>query len=196
MASRVPDPEAPQARRGWIRRVVLVVVALAAAAALYWSGAFDDPERAVAVVRDAGLLGALAYLAAFSFLQPLGVSGHVFGVAAAAIWGGPMAFGLALTGAVGSACVSFGYARYVAYDWVQARIPARFRRYETWIVERGLLGMVLVRLLTFTTIPVQLAMGTLRVRFGTMVLGTAIGFAPTVAIDVFLGGRLWDWLVH
>jgi hypothetical protein len=27
------------------------------------------------------------------------------------------------------------------------------------------------------------------------VLGTAIGFTPAVAIDVFLGGELWSWLV-
>ncbi|MCZ7685656.1 MAG: hypothetical protein M5U28_45510 [Sandaracinaceae bacterium] len=91
--------------------------------------------------------------------------------------------------------MSFGFARYVAFDWVQARIPERLRKYEAWLVDRGLGGMILFRLLTYTTIPAQLLVGTLRVRFGTMVVGTAIGFAPTVAVDVFLGGQLWAWLV-
>lgn len=172
------------------------MLALGAALGLYLSGAFEDPEGTVELIRAAGAWGAIAYVAAFALLQPLGISGHVFGLAAAVIWGGPEGFALALVGAVGSACVSFGYARYVAYDWVQARIPARVRKYEAWVVERGLLGVVVYRLLTFTMHPAQLLMGTLRVRFGTMVLGTTLGFAPAVAIDVFLGGELWSWLVR
>jgi uncharacterized membrane protein YdjX (TVP38/TMEM64 family) len=191
------EEEAATPRRGEaIRRALLVVLALGAAVALYLSGAFEDPEHTVEVVRAAGAWGAIAYVAAFALLQPLGISGHVFGLAAAAIWGGAGGFALALLGAVGSACVSFAYARYVAYDWVQSRIPARVRKYESWVVERGLLGVVAYRLLTFTMHPAQLLMGTLRVRFGTMVLGTTVGFAPAVAIDVFLGGQLWDWLIR
>lgn len=189
-----PD-RAPSRRAGHVRRGVLLVLVVAAGVALYLSGAFEDPERTVGVVRSAGAWGAVAFVLAFAVFQPLGVSGHAFGLAAAAIWGGWPAFALALLGAVGSACVSFGFARYVAYDWVQARIPERLRKYEAWVVDRGLGGMILFRLLTFTTIPAQLLVGTLRVRFGTMVVGTAIGFAPTVAVDVFLGGQLWAWLV-
>ena len=181
-----------QADRLWARCALLLI---GAALALYLSGAFEDPERTVELVRAAGALGAVAYVAAFALLQPLGISGHVFGLAAAVIWGGAGGFALALLGAVGSACVSFAYARYVAFEWVQSRIPARVRKYEAWVVERGLLGVVVYRLLTFTMHPAQLLMGTLRVRFGTMVLGTALGFAPAVAIDVFLGGELWSWLV-
>ncbi len=131
---------------------------------------------------------------AFSFLQPLGVSAHVFGVAAAAIWGPAFGFALALTGAVGSACVSFAYGRYVAYEWVQSRITPRLRRYESWVVERGFVGLFLFRLITFTMIPAQLLLGTLRVRWGPMIVATAIGFAPTVAVDILLGDRLWAWL--
>lgn len=172
-----------------------MVLVLTAALALYFSGAFEDPEGTVAMVRAAGAWGAIAYVAAFASLQPLGISGHVFVLAAAAIWAAPQAFALSLLGSVGAACVSFAFARYVAYDWVQARIPARARRYEAWVTERGLLGVIVYRTLTFTMHPAQLLMGTLRVRFGTMLLGTAIGFVPAIAIDVLLGGELWRWLV-
>lgn len=188
-----PSDEPP--RRAW-RRIALLVLAAAAALALYLSGAFEDPERTVRLVREAGTWGALAYLAAFATIQPLGVSGHVFTLAAAVVWGGWLGFALGLTGALGSACVSFAYARYVAYDWVQARIPERARRYEKWLVDRGLFGVIVYRTLTFTMPPAQLLIGTVRVRFGTMVLGTAIGFAPAVAIDIFLGGQVWDWLTR
>ncbi len=180
-----------------VRRAFLLVLALACAATLYFSGAFDDPERTVAFIRSAGAWGVLVYLAAFAFLQPFGISGHVFTLAAGAIWGASFgAFGLALLGAVGASCVSFAYARYVAYEWVQKRVPERARKYEKWIVERGLVGMIVFRVLTFTWPPTQLLIGTLRVRFGTMLLGTTLGFAPAIAIDVFLGGRIWAWLVQ
>lgn len=178
-----------------VRRWLLVLVVIGAALGLYLSGAFDDPAQTVELIRAAGGWGALAYLAAFAILQPLGISGHVFVLAAAAIWAPWVAFTLALAGAVGAACVSFAFARYVAYDWVQARAPARVRKVAAW-VERGFSGIVAYRLLTFTMHPAQLLMGTLRVRLAPMLLGTAIGFAPAVAIDVFLGGRLWDWLTR
>jgi uncharacterized membrane protein YdjX (TVP38/TMEM64 family) len=186
---------APARRVERLRRAALIALALGAAVALYLGGAFDDPERTVLVIRRAGAWGALAYLAAFSLIQPLGVSGHVFTLAAAVVWGGWIGFGLALAGAVASACVSFGYARYVAFEWVQARIPERVREYEKWLVARGLYGVVVYRLLTFTMPPAQLLIGTLRVPFRTMLAGTAIGFVPAVGVDIFLGGELWAWLV-
>src|SRR5690606_8944255 len=61
--------------------------------------------------------------------------------------------------------------------------------------ERGLRGVIVYRLLTFPVHPAQLPMGTLRVRFGTMVVSTTLRFAPAVALDVFLGGELWTWVV-
>lgn len=197
MDRSLTDPEAAPARRGaTLRRGILLVLAIAAAVALWTSGAFQDPERTVAIVREAGPWGALAFVLAYSFLQPLGVSAHVFGIAAAAIWDGWLAFALALTGATGSAVTSFGYARYVAYDWVQARLPARLRKYESWVVDRGLVGIFVYRLVLFTMIPSQFLMGTLRVRFVPMLIGTVLGFAPTVAVQIFLGERLWDWIAE
>lgn len=189
----MPDA-VPASRRETLRRAAIVALVIGVAFALYRSGAFRDPEQTVVAVRTAGTWGALAYVAAFTLLQPLGISGHVFVLAAAAIWSPWTAFVLALVGAVGAACVSFAFARYVAYDWVQARIPARIHRLAAW-VERGVLGITIYRLLTFTAHPAQLLLGTLRVRVGAMLFGTAVGFMPVVAIDVFLGHSLWEWLI-
>lgn len=147
-------------------------------------------ERVAELVRDAGVLGAVGYLAAFSLVQPLGMSGHVFVLAAALVWRPFVAFPLALAGSLGAALVSFGFARYVAYDWVQARLPKRVRKYEQWLVDRGLRGVALYRLFTFTMHPAMLMMGTARVPLGRMLAGTALGFAPTVALDIVFGGEL------
>ena len=178
-----------------IRRLVVGVLAIALAAALYASGAFDDPEATVALIRDAGAWGIVAYLATFTLLQPFGISGHAFTLAAAVVWGGALGFALAMVGGLGAASVGFVFARYVAFDWVQARIPERLRRYETWLVERGVLGVIVFRVFTFTAPAGQLLVGTLRIPYRTMIVGTAVGLVPGVAIDIFLGGAIWDWLV-
>lgn len=184
------------ARGPRIRRLVVAVVVVAGLLALLASGAADDLDvhTLAQSVRDAGRWGILAYLLAFAFVQPLGISGHIFVLTAALIWPPWTAFGLALAGAVGSASTSFAFSRYIAFDWVQARLPSKIRPYEQWVVSRGLVGVAIVRLMSFTMHPVQYMMGTLRLSFGTMLLGTIIGFVPAVAIDVFLGGRVLDAL--
>lgn len=171
------------------------VLAVALAVALWASGAFDDPEATVQLVRDAGAWGVVAYLVAFTVLQPFGISGHAFTLAAAVVWGGAVGFALAMIGALGAASVGFVFARYVAFEWVQARIPARLRRYESWLVDRGLVGVILFRTFTFTAPPAQLLVGTLRIPYSTMIVGTAIGLVPGIAIDIFLGGAVWEWLM-
>lgn len=177
-----------------------VLAAVALVVALLASGALDafSLEKTAAWVRGFGPWGFAVFLLAFTFIQPVGVSGHTFVLAAALVWPPWTAFGLSLLGALGSALVNVAFARRVALDWVQARIPERLRRYERWVVERGFVGVVVFRLLTFTLHPAQLLMGVLRVPLGTLVLGTALGFAPTVAFDVWFGGellkRLLAWL--
>lgn len=190
------DPAADHVARraARIRRVVVALLAVATAVALWASGAFEDPEATVARVREAGAWGVVAYLTAFALLQPFGISGHAFTLAAAVVWGGALGFGLALLGGLGAATTGFVFARYVAFDWVQARIPARLRKYEAWLVERGLVGVILFRTFTFTAPPAQLLVGTLRIPYRTMIAGTAIGLVPGIAVDIFLGGALWAWL--
>jgi uncharacterized membrane protein YdjX (TVP38/TMEM64 family) len=181
-------------RATWLRRGAALALAVVVGVTLWGTGALDDPRAMVRWVRDAGAWGVIVYLAAFSLLQPFGLSGHVFTLSAGIVWGPAAGFALALLGGLGAASVGFLFARYVAFDWVQARIPERLRRYEAWLVDRGLVGMVLFRTLTFTAPAGQLLVGTLRVPYGTMILGTAVGLLPGLAIDVFLGGAVWEWL--
>lgn len=189
------ESELPARRRFDPRRWLVGSFALVVGLALFFGGAFDDPEHTVQMVRDAGPWGVIVYLAAFAFLQPFGISGHAFTLAAAVVWGGLAGFAIAMVGALGAATVGFVFARYVAYEWVQDRIPARVRRLERWLVDRGLLGVIVFRTFTFTAPPALFLVGTLRIRLWTMLAGTAIGFVPGVAVDIFLGGQLWSWLV-
>lgn len=186
--------------RARVLRILAVAAVAALVAGLLLSGALDafSLEKTAAWVRSFGALGFVVFLLAFAFIQPLGVSGHTFVLAGALVWPAGIAFTLGLLGALGSALVNVAFVRNVAFDWVQARIPERLRRYERWLTHNGLWGVVVFRLLTFTLHPAQLLISVVRVPLARLIIGTVIGFAPTVAFDVWFGGallrRLLAWL--
>lgn len=177
-------------------KLALVAVVIALVIGLFASGALDtfSLEHTAALIRSYGPWGLAVYLLAFTFLQPLGLSGNMFTVVAGLIWPTWLALILALAGAFGSAMVNVAFARYVAFDWVQARIPARLRRYERWLAERGLLGVIFFRVATFTAHPAQLLISVMKLPLPRLMLGTAIGFIPAVVAGVVLGGEVTRWL--
>lgn len=187
-----PQEDAPDPVRSNAPRVVLAAVFIVLVCVVLFSGAFDDVtiDDIVARVQGGGAWGVLGFLLAFAALQPVGVSSHIFTAAAGLIWAPWFAVPIALTGAVMSACVCYFFARFVAYDWVRSRLKGRLLRYEEWLVERGVWGMIVFRLLTYTSQPALFMMGTTRVSFRTMLIGSIVGFIPMVCLGVFLGGEL------
>jgi uncharacterized membrane protein YdjX (TVP38/TMEM64 family) len=177
-------------------RLVVLLALVALAITLFATGAFENfsLENTAQLVRSYGPWGIAVYLLAFALVQPLGLSGNMFVIVAGLVWSKPLALLLALLGAFGSAMTNVAVARYVAFDWVQRRIPPKLRRYEKWVTERGLVGVILYRLATFTLHPAQLLIGVLQVPLPRLMLGTVIGFLPPVFIGVVLGGELLRWL--
>lgn len=190
------ETEAPSPVRAKAPRIVFALVVVALVSALLYSGVLADItiDGIVAQTQAAGAWGVVGFLLAFTSLQPVGVSAHIFTAAAGLIWAPWFAVPIALTGAVLSACLCYAIARFVAYDWVRARLKGRLLRYEEWLIERGVWGMIAFRLLTYTSQPALFMMGTTRVSFRTMVVGSFVGFIPMVCLGVFLGGELLRWL--
>lgn len=180
------------------RKLAVLSVVVALVIGLIASGALDtfSLERTTGLIRASGPWGVAVYLLAFAFLQPLGLSGNVFTVVAGLIWPTWLALLLALLGACGSAMVNVAFARYVAYDWVQARIPPRLRRYERWLSDRGVWGIIAFRVVTFTLHPAQLLIGVMQIPLTRLVVGTAIGFIPAVVMGVVLGGQALRWVAR
>jgi uncharacterized membrane protein YdjX (TVP38/TMEM64 family) len=179
-------------------RIALLLTVIALVIFLFASGALDDfsLEKTVTLIRGYGPWGIAVYLLAFTLVQPLGLSGNMFAVVAGLVWPVPLALALALLGAFGSAMTNVAFARYVAFDWVQARIPPKLRRYERWVTERGLPGVILYRFATFTLHPAQLLIGVLNVPMPRLIIGTLIGFIPAIVMGVVLGGEVTRWLAQ
>lgn len=152
-----------------------------------------DPTEGRAWLLESGAWGFLAYVAAFSLLQPVGLASHLFVVTAALVWDPWVALALSWLGALGAGSVAFGFARYVGREWVQRRMPPRLRRWDERLAERGFRTVLVMRLLLFTFGPMQLLFGVSRVRYAPFLVASAVGLVPMLAAETWLGGSVVAW---
>jgi uncharacterized membrane protein YdjX (TVP38/TMEM64 family) len=147
-------------------------------------------------VAEAGPWGPLLFVALFALTQPFGLSAHAFILASSLVWPPMVSFPLSWVGAMAATAVSYGFARYVGQDWVQARLPEKIRSYDDRLAIRGFRTVIMLRLLFFSFAPLQLMFGVSQVRFRDVMAGTAVGMLPVMAAEVFLGASAFDWLTN
>ncbi|MCA9709690.1 MAG: TVP38/TMEM64 family protein, partial [Myxococcales bacterium] len=95
-----------------------------------------DPEQGRAWLLESGAWGLLAYVVAFTLLQPVGMASHLFVVTAALVWSPWVALMASWVGALGAGTVAFGFARYVGREWVQRRMPPKLRGWDERLAAR------------------------------------------------------------
>jgi uncharacterized membrane protein YdjX (TVP38/TMEM64 family) len=171
-----------------------VVAALLVAHRLGVLDAFADPARAKTTLLGLGAWGHLAFVVAYTLLQPFGVPGTVFVMAAPLVWPWPIAFALSMTGTMTASVVGFSFARFVARDWVAGRIPARVRKYEDALARRAFSTVFLLRLIFWMPQWLHVFFGVSKVRFSTHFWGSLAGYAPTLFLMSYFGQRIFDWL--
>jgi uncharacterized membrane protein YdjX (TVP38/TMEM64 family) len=185
--------------RTWRKKAIVASLAAAAIVVAWRTGLLDlarEPARLQAALRDLGPLGMLAYVGVFGLTQPLGMPGIALTLAASLVWSPPVAIALAITGFVVSSSVSFGFARSMGRDWVAARLPPRFRAWDERIARRGLVTVAILRVLFFGSQLVHLLLGISQVRFGTYLLGSALGYLPGVVFIVLFGPAALEWIAQ
>lgn len=173
---------------------MLVLVALG----LAWrSGAFEgfrDATRMHDLIRSWGPWAYVLYFATFVVLMPFGVPAFVWVLPAGLLWPFWVAYPLSLAAVAGGASLGFVFARFVARDWVAARLPPRVRRLDEQFSARGLWAVVLFRLVFQLGAPTHWLLGLSKVRYGTFVAGTVIGAMPAVALVAWLGHDALHWV--
>ena len=170
---------------------------MAGVAWLWASGTLQglDPTQMRDDLRGTGSAAAAAFVLAIASLQPLGVSIYLFLFPAAFVWSAPKAIALTWIGAVASATVCFLVGRYLAREQVQARLPARIRRYEESLSAGGFQAVLWLRLILYTSPPLQWLLGVTNVRFRPFMAATAVGLLPWTIVCVLAADRLAEWLL-
>jgi uncharacterized membrane protein YdjX (TVP38/TMEM64 family) len=191
------ESSTPNARYAQYVRVglLLAVVALfATARSLGILDQFGEPAALAKTLRELGLFGYLAFIAAYAVLQPFGVPGTVFIVAAPLIWPWPVAFALSMTGTMVASVVGFSFARFVARDLVTRLIPARFRKYDQALATRAFSTVFFLRLVFWMPPLLHFFFGVSKVPFATHFWGSLAGYVLPLLLVSYFGERLFNLL--
>lgn len=180
-------------------RIALVAVIVVALVIAWRAGVFAhvaEPKVLARGIVEMGVSGYVAFVIAYALLQPFGVPGTVFVVAAPLIWPWPIAFALSLTGTMAASVIGFSFARFVARDWIAARIPARFRKYEAALEQNGLRTVFVLRLIFWMPQVLHSFLGVSKVRFSTHFWGSLLGYVPPLFMVSYLGSQMFDASGH
>ncbi|HVY46139.1 MAG TPA: VTT domain-containing protein [Minicystis sp.] len=177
-----------------IALVALVVAGLAVAWRLGLLDAVAEPARLKRELLELGPWGYAAFVGAYAALQPFGVPGTVFVVAAPLVWPWPVAFALTMLGTMAASVVGFSFARFVARDWVAARIPGRFRAYDEALARRGFVTVATLRFVFWMPPMLHAFFGVSKVPFWTHFWGSVVGYAVPLLAMAYFGERLFDFV--
>lgn len=181
-------------RKAKIALVVAAALMMFAAHRLGLFHLFAEPARVKQALVDLGPWGYVAFLVAYTLLQPFGVPGTVFVMAAPLIWPWPVAFALSMAGTLSASVVGFSFARFVARDWVSTLIPARFRAYNDALAERAFVTVVTLRFVFWMPPMLHAFFGVSKVRFWTHFWGSAVGYFIPLLVVSYFGQKVFDWL--
>jgi uncharacterized membrane protein YdjX (TVP38/TMEM64 family) len=148
-----------------------------------------DPSGVRTWLREAGPLGAFAFVAAFAGLQPWGLPGSLFVVPASLVWPPLLAFALSFVGANLASLVGFFFARWAGRDWARGRLGPFIETYDRRLVEHGFATVVVLRMLFVSAPPTSWLLGVSGIPLRTFVVASAVGFVPGIALITLLGNR-------
>ena len=177
-------------RESRVRLILLVTAATAVVAAIALLPVGEWIQRLVEWIEGAGLVGALAYAAAYILATVLLLPASLLTLGAGFAYG-PLAGTLLVSPvSVTAATIAFLLGRTVARGWIAARVmrDARFAAVDAAIEREGLKIVILLRL--SPVIPFGLlnyALGLTRVRLRDYVLGSFVGMLPATFLYVYLG---------
>ena len=182
-----------------LTQIGLVVVVATGLVAAYRFGVFArvaDPASFARTLVAMGGWGYLAFVVAYAALQPFGVPGTVFVVAAPLIWPWPIAFALSMVGTTAASVIGFSVARFVARDWIIARVPERFRKYDEALGRNAFRTVFLLRLVFWMPQVLHAFFGVSKVRFWTHFWGSFLGYVPPIFLVSYLGSQIFDAQGH
>jgi uncharacterized membrane protein YdjX (TVP38/TMEM64 family) len=117
-------------------------------------------------------------------------------VAAPLIWPWPIAFALSMTGTMAASVIGFSFARFVARDWVAARIPARFGKYDEAIERHAFRTVFMLRLIFWMPQVLHAFLGVSKVPFWTHFWGSLLGYLAPIFLVSYIGSELFDAAGH
>jgi uncharacterized membrane protein YdjX (TVP38/TMEM64 family) len=142
-------------------------------------------------VRQNGIEGELIYIAAAAVLAAGGFPRQILSFMAGYAFGLSEGFIYALIASAIGCLLAFLVARYIARALVAERLPARFKRVDSFLSDNTFVATLLIRFLPFgNNLATNLAAGLSQAR-GTHFVGASIlGYIPQTLIFALLGSGI------
>ena len=179
----------PSQRSLAVRIAAASVVAVGFAIAAYTGilSRFSDPAGLKTELLARGASGYAAFILAYAVLQPFGVPGTVFIFAAPLVWPWPIAFALSMVGTMSASVVGFTFARFVARDFLAARLPTKFRKYEQALTRRAFTTVFGLRFIFWMPPLLHAFFGVSNVSFAAHFWGSLAGYAVPLLLVSYFG---------
>lgn len=180
------------------RRLVFVALIVIGAAVIFLSPARYYLSRGgflelQAFVQSQGFLGPLFFVVAYVLAAVFWIPCSLLTLFAGAIFGPVWGFIWVTIGANLGASAAFAVARYLAGDFVSARLRAKFPRVGTEIRERSFYWVLGLRLFPVTPfIAFNYVCGVSGVTWRPYIVGTLLGMVPGTVLYVTAGGVAGD----
>jgi uncharacterized membrane protein YdjX (TVP38/TMEM64 family) len=173
-----------------IRTLVVAAVAIAIALTVIFAPVADWFVALVTWIEANRAIAWPMYVAAYIIATVLLLPGSILTLAAGFVFGLPLGVALVSLSSVLGACCAFIVARYLARDWIAARIAEvpRFSALDTAVGKDGFLIVLLVRLSPiFPFNLTNYSLGLTSVRFRHYLLASWIGMLPGTILYVYIG---------
>ena len=166
---------------------LVVIVSLGVAHRYGVLSAFANPASIRETLIGLGPSGQLVFVVAYTLLQPFGIPGMVFCLAAPLVWPWPVAFALSMIGTMAASVVGFSFARFVGRDFFRDKVFARLARYEEALEKRAFATIFLLRFIFWMPQWLHALFGVSGVRFWTHFWASLVAYVLPVFLMSYFG---------
>jgi uncharacterized membrane protein YdjX (TVP38/TMEM64 family)/Fe-S oxidoreductase len=187
---------APERKGGWALRLFFLAALGTAIAAVRMTGAtrYLDQEALRALMAGYGILAPALYMLIYAVAPALLLPGLPLTIAGGILFGPFWGVVYTITGATAGACLAFLIARYLARDWVEAKLRSpRWRRLDGGVERHGWKVVAFTRLIPlFPFNLLNYAFGLTKIRFWPYAAATFVCMLPACIAYVVFSNTLMD----
>jgi uncharacterized membrane protein YdjX (TVP38/TMEM64 family) len=176
--------------------LVLLLVGIVLAVRVFDLGQYLEKERLRLFIASYGLWGPVIYLIIWTMAPPLFLPGLPITVAGGVLFGPFWGVLYTIFGATVGATLAFLVARYLARDWVAAKIAGtRLQTLDDQVARQGWKIVAFTRLIPiFPFFLLNYAFGLTRISLKAYVITTFFGMMPATVAYVYFSSNILDLL--
>jgi uncharacterized membrane protein YdjX (TVP38/TMEM64 family)/Fe-S oxidoreductase len=181
---------------GMLKRVVFLILVIAAIVAIRFSGAtqYLEQDRLRLLIQGYGALAPLIYMLVYTIAPSLFLPGLPLTIAGGILFGPFWGVVYAITSATVGACLAFLISRYIARDWVEKKLKSpRWKQLDQGVEKHGWKIVAFTRLIPiFPFNLLNYAFGLTKINFLPYAAATFICMLPACIAFIVFSSSLLD----